>query len=51
MKTILLSTLLTLAPALSFAAGCNSSHDTAASCPTGQSWDAKTSQCVDQASS
>ncbi|PLS21722.1 hypothetical protein C0U40_09520 [Amylibacter cionae] len=51
MKTVLLATLLTLTPALAFAAGCNGSHDTAASCPSGLTWDAKTGSCVDQASS
>ena len=49
MKTIVLASAIVLAPALAFAMGCkNGSHETAASCPTGQVWDSEASQCVDQ---
>lgn len=52
MRTIVIATVLTFAPAFAFAMGCHGTgHETVASCPTGQSWDADSGSCVDTASS
>jgi hypothetical protein len=53
MKTLVIATILSFAPAFAFAMGCHGSEErtTAASCPVGQAWDAATSSCVVQTSS
>lgn len=51
MKTLAIATMLTLAPALAFAMGCNKNHDTVASCPAGQTWDSDKGACTDAATS
>ncbi|MEM6618366.1 MAG: hypothetical protein AAF631_03600 [Pseudomonadota bacterium] len=47
MKTIVLGAALMLTPLTAYAMGCGyGSHQTAASCPVGQTWDSESSSCI-----
>ena len=51
MKTTLIAALLALTPALGFAMGCSSKHETAMSCAEGSIWNAEAGACTPLASS
>ncbi|MEO0989681.1 MAG: hypothetical protein AAFX00_01890 [Pseudomonadota bacterium] len=53
LKTLMVATVLAAAPTFVLAEGCfyGTKEQSVASCPAGQTWDAGTEACVDQATS